>query len=72
MKTLQILWHVKKRLPLSARLSIISSNVSSSLDMDLLIMPTQVSIGTLVSDQSLTDGGVLSAGKVCETPEQKQ
>lgn len=52
-------------LPLSDSLSIISVNVASSLDTNFLIMPTHVSVGTLVSDQSLTDGGVLRAGKLC-------
>lgn len=52
-------------LPLSDSLSIISVNVASSLDTDLLIIPIHVSVGTLVSDQSLTDGGVLRAGKLC-------
>lgn len=41
------------------------------MDMDLLIMPTHVSVGTLVSDQSLTDGGVLSAGKFYREMEHK-
>lgn len=52
-------------LPLSDSLSIISVNVASSLDTNFLIMPTHVSVGTLVSDQFLTDGGVLRAGKLC-------
>ena len=59
-------------LPLSASLSIISFNVASSLDTDLLIMPTQVSVGTLVSDQSLTVGGVLRAGKFFKETEHKK
>lgn len=54
---------LKEISPLSASLSVISSNVASNFDTDLLIMPTQVSVGTLVSDQSLTTGGVLRAGK---------
>lgn len=58
-------------LPLSASLSIISFNVASSLDTDLLIIPTQVSVGTLVSDQSLTVGGVLRAGKFFSETEHK-
>lgn len=62
---------LKEILPLSANLSIISFNKASSLDMDLLIMPTHVSVGTLVSDQSLTDGGVLSAGKFYREMEHK-
>lgn len=57
------IWIFKEILPLSESLSIISFNVASSWDTDLLIMPTHVSVGTLVSDQSLTDGGVISAGK---------
>lgn len=61
----------KETLPLSANLLTISFNVASSLDMDLLIMPTQVSVGTLVSDQSLTEGGVLSAGKFYKETEHK-
>lgn len=52
-------------IPLSDSLSIISFSAASSLDTDLLIMPTQVSVGTLVWDQSLTDGVVLRAGKLC-------
>lgn len=59
-------------LPLSASFSIISFNVASSLDTDLLIMPTQVSVGTLVSDQSLTVGGVLRAGKFFKETEHKK
>lgn len=56
---------LKETLPLSASLTIISFNAASSLDMDLLIMPTHMSVGTLVLDQSLTVGGVLRAGKLC-------
>lgn len=56
---------LKKTPPLSASLSIISFNAASSLDTDLLIMPVHMSVGTLVSDQSLTIGGVLRAGKLC-------
>lgn len=62
----------KEFLPLSASFSIISSNVASSLDTDLLIMPTQASVGTLVSDQSLTEGGVLRAGKFCGQMEHRE
>lgn len=62
---------LNKTLPLSANLLTISFNVASSLDTDLLIMPTQVSVGTLVSDQSLTEGGVLSAGKFYKETEHK-
>lgn len=53
----------KKNSPLSASLSIISARVDSSFDTEFLIMPTQMSVGMLVSDQSLTDGETLSAGK---------
>ena len=51
---------------------IISCNIASSLDTDLLIMPTQMSLGTLVSDQSLTEGGVLRAGKLYRETEHKK
>lgn len=54
----------RKLLPLSESLSIISFNVASSWDTDLLIIPTHMSVGTLVSDQSLTAGGELRAGKL--------
>lgn len=55
---------LKKTIPLSASFPIISFNVASSLDTDLLIMPMHMSVGTLVSDQSLTEGRVLRAGKL--------
>lgn len=54
---------VKKTVPLSASLSIISFNAASILDTALLIMPMHTSVGTLVSDQSLTEGWVLRDGK---------
>lgn len=63
---------LEKTLPLSANLLTISFNVASSLDTDLLIMPTQESVGTLVSDQSLTDRGVLSAGKFYKETKHKK
>lgn len=53
----------KKFSPLSANLSVISCSVASRLDTDFLIIPTQISVGTLVSDQSLTGGEVQRAGK---------
>lgn len=62
---------LKEILPLSASLPIISINVASSLDTDLLIMPTHMSVGTLVSDQSLTEGGVIRAGKLYGEMEHK-
>lgn len=55
---------LKEIVPLSVSLRIISFNATSSLDKDLLIMPTHMAVGTLVSDQSLTEGGVLRAGKL--------
>lgn len=63
---------LKETLPLSTSLPIISFNVASSSDTDLLIMPMQVSVGTLISDQSLTDGGVLRAGKFYRETENKK
>lgn len=65
-------WNATGDLPLSASLSTISFNDASSLDMDLLIMPTHVSVGTLVSDQSLTGGGVQRAGKFYRGVDHKQ
>lgn len=55
---------IKSISPLSANLAIISCSVASSLDTDFLIIPTQMSVGTLVSDQSLTGGEAHRAGKL--------
>lgn len=57
---------LKQISPLSASLSIISFKVASSCSADLLIMPTHVSVGMLVLDQSLTWGLALRAGKFCK------
>lgn len=62
---------LKESPPLSASLPMISFNVAFSLDTDLLIMPTHMSVGTLVSDQSLTQGGVHRAGKLYREMEHK-